>query len=109
MFWGCFNGVTKGPGIFWEKDWGWIGQESYCAHIVPIIDGWMRINPGLQLMQDGAPGHAAGDTQVDLKERGITPLFWPAFSLDLNPIETVWNWMKDYIEAKYPEEDCTYD
>ena len=33
------------------------------------------MNPGLQLMQDGAPRHAAGDTQVDLKERGITPLF----------------------------------
>jgi transposase len=69
----------------------------------------MRINPSLQLMQDGAPRHATGDTQVDLKERGITLLFWPAFSPDLNLIETVWNWMKDYIKAKYPEKDCTYD
>ncbi len=67
------------------------------------------MNPGLQLMQDGAPGHAAGDTQVDLKERGIIPIFWPAFSPDLNPIETVWNWMKNFIENKYPEEDCSYD
>jgi hypothetical protein len=30
MFWGCFNGGTKGPGVFWEKDWGTIGQETYC-------------------------------------------------------------------------------
>ena len=51
----------------------------------------MTMNPGLQLMQDGAPRHAAGDTQVDLKERGIIPIFWPAFSPNLNPIETVWN------------------
>jgi len=41
----------------------------------------------LVLMQDGAPGHAAADTQADLKERGITVIFWPPFSPDLNPIE----------------------
>ena len=67
------------------------------------------MNPGLQLMQDGAPGHAPGDTQKGLHERDIEVIFWPALSSDLNPIETVWNWMKDYIEARYPEEDCTYD
>jgi transposase len=38
-------------------------------------------------MQDGAPGHAAAETQEDLHERGIYPIFWPAFSPDLNPIE----------------------
>lgn len=36
MFWGCFHGHTLGPGIFWEKDWGKITQESYCAHTVPV-------------------------------------------------------------------------
>lgn len=99
MFWGSFNGTTKGPCLFWEKDWGSIKQESYCAKIVPVIHGWLTMNPDLVLMQDGAPGHAAGETQVDLAERGITPIFWPAFSPDLNLIETVWNWMKDYSLA----------
>ena len=67
------------------------------------------MNPGLQLMQDEAPDHAAGDTRKDLQKRGVEIIFWPVFSSDLNPIETVWNWMKDYIEVCYPEEDCTYD
>jgi hypothetical protein len=30
-------------------------------------------------------------------------MLWPAFSLDLNPIEGVWNKMKDYIEIYYPD------
>ena len=28
MFWGCFAGITKGPGVFWEKDWGTINGVS---------------------------------------------------------------------------------
>jgi hypothetical protein len=64
MFWGCFTGMTKGPGIFWEKDWGMITLESYCAHIVPIIEGWLRMNRHEQwiLMQDNAPGYYAAAT-----------------------------------------------
>ena len=55
------------------------------------------MNPELVLMQDGAPGHSAKETHVDLNERGTYPIFLPAFSPDVNPIETVWDRMKDYI------------
>jgi len=41
------------------------------------------------LMQDGAPGHAAGDTSIELWERGIEAIRSPAYSPDLNPIEKV--------------------
>lgn len=42
MFWGSFFGATKGPGIFWEKDWGSIGMVSqvysrFLALSIPII------------------------------------------------------------------------
>jgi hypothetical protein len=40
-------------------------------------------------MQDRAPGHAAGDTKKELRERGIIVIYWLPFSLDLNPIERV--------------------
>src|SRR5207247_2620495 len=96
IFWGCFAGKVKGPCLFWEKEWGSIDQKTYCERTVPLIHGWIRMNPHLQLMQDGAPGHAAGETKEELASHGITPIFWPAYSPDLNPIETVWKKMKDY-------------
>ena len=46
------------------------------------------MNPGLILMQDGASTHSAKETQDDLNERGIYPIFLAAFPPDLNPIET---------------------
>jgi hypothetical protein len=110
MFWGCFHGETKGPGIFWEKEWGTIRTESYCEHIVPIIQGWITLNPGLLFMQDGAPGHAAQSTLDELRVRGIRFIYWPPYSPDLNPIEAVWNWMKSYIEDKWgPDTRLSYD
>ena len=113
MFWACFSGVTKGPSLFWEKEWKSINKERYCERIVPLIHGWVTLNPHLQFMQDGAAAHGAGFTLSELQERGITPIYWPPFSPDLNPIEQVWNRMKDYIEAHYPDlpggRQCSYD
>jgi transposase len=114
MFWGCFSGSGKGPGLFWEKGWGKINAESYQAHTVPVMDGWIRLRQRegeeLILMQDGAPGHAASSTRQDLRDRGVKVILWPPYSPDLNPIETCWDWMKDYIEDKYGlEEKPSYE
>ena len=109
MFWACFHSNIKGPSLFWEKDWGIINQYTYQAHIVPLIHGWMCKNPGLQFMQDHAPGHAAKSTREDMAERGIYPIEWPPYSPDLNLIETVWNKMKDWLGARYPEQRVSYD
>jgi len=109
MWWGCFSGsLGPGPGIFWEKDWGTIDAARYQQHILPVIDGWVRLvrlehGIELQVMQDGAPGHAAASTKAEFASRGITIIQWPPYSLDLNPIETVWNIMKNYILEHFSE------
>ena len=33
---------------------------------------------------------------------------WPPYSPDLNPIETVWDWMKDWIDDRYEGMKLTY-
>ncbi|KAI1003891.1 hypothetical protein K3495_g4318 [Podosphaera aphanis] len=57
----------------------------------------------LQLMQDNAPSHKAAQTMREFSERKITPIKWPPYSPDFNPIENVWNMMKNYIQFKYPD------
>jgi transposase len=55
---------------------------------------------GLVLIQDNARGHTARDTLAFIRERGLVLIFWPALSLDLNLIETLWNRIKDIIKGK---------
>jgi hypothetical protein len=94
--------------IFWEKDWGLTTAPTYQQHTLPVIAGGIKMNPFLVLMQDNAPGHAAQETPQDLIDRDVRVIFWPSFSPDLNPIETLWVRMKDYIELHYPEK-MSYD
>jgi len=96
IFWGCFSDLTgKGPGVFWEKAWKSINKDSYIEYTIPVIDEFIHRYPELFLMQDHAPGHAAKLTFTEFEKRRIQLIFWPPFSPDLNPIETVWNLIKD--------------
>jgi transposase len=63
----------------------------------------------LILMQDSAPAHATKGTIKDLSERGINCIKWPSFPPDLNPIEMVWNRMKDWIQNHFDDTLLSYD
>lgn len=102
MFWGSFAGSEKGPHLFWEKEWRSINSERYCEKIVPLIAGMISLNPWLSVMQDNAPAHSSAETNEEMRVRQVTPIAWPPNSPDLNPIEAVWCWMKDYLDFKYP-------
>lgn len=103
MIWGAFFENVKGPFIIWEKEWGTINSDTYCQYILPHIRDFMSEHPHLSFMQDGAPGHGAQATQNKIREYGINMIYWPPYSPDLNPIEMVWNWIKDFIQANFPD------
>ena len=58
----------------------------------------------LVLMQDNAPAYIAEETVVEMQYRGIKAIQWPPYSPDLNPIETCWDWIKDWLEDRYGDE-----
>ena len=109
MFWGSISGkYGRHIGFFWEKDWETINEGSYSGIIVPQVQSILAEFPDLQFQQDNAKGHSSTFTKSVLSSIGIEPIFWPANSPDLNPIETVWNEMKNWIQRNYPEVHRSY-
>jgi transposase len=103
MFWGIISGkYGKGLGIFWEKSWGTINQFSYSERIIPPLCEYLQQHSELRFQQDNGPGHAAAYTKKQFQQHGIIPIFWPAFSPDLNPIEKIWDRLKEIIEKNDP-------
>ena len=103
MFWGSFAGIERGPCVFWEADWGKMTSEGYRQHILPLVVDWYRnrrqeTGRAYLFMHVNAPVHKAPLARDYLMAHGIQPISWPAYSPDLNPIENVWDIVKDYIQ-----------
>lgn len=109
MFWGSIGGkYGRHKGIFWEKEWETINEGSYCGIIVPIVDEILQEHSDLYWQQDNAPSHASAFTKGVIRIGGLRVIEWPPYSPDLNPIETIWDDMKDYIQLHYPQVHSSY-
>lgn len=58
--------------------------------------------PGRVFIQDNAPIHKSEVVKNWFLERGIPLKDWPPYSPDLNPIEHVWAWLKEWIIENKP-------
>ena len=75
----------------------------------PLLSDPVRyIHLGLVFQQDNARPYAAAFTTFQFIYTGIHVIKWPPFSPDLNPIETVWDWLKDYIAIIDPSIHRSY-
>ena len=51
-------------------------------------------------MQDNAPRHTSKLTKGWLDQQKSLTMKWPVYSLDLNPIEHIWAWIKAFLNKK---------
>tara|TARA_R110002033_G_scaffold158662_1_gene194778 strand:- start:118 stop:600 length:483 start_codon:yes stop_codon:yes gene_type:complete len=107
MFHGTIAQGKKGPAVFWEKEWGSMNSAKYDAIILNNVQMFVQMEEiqgnYLIWMQDNASCHRSKATYANLNRRGIRYIIFPRYSPDLNLIEHVWNWMKNWIQVKYYE------
>lgn len=110
MIWGGILGLGgKKAMVIWEReDWGTITAKTYVDHVlVPVIWPmwyWESVQNrcNLWLMEDGASAHRAKLTRAYREYFRIPCLQWPPSSPDLNPIENIWNILKNRLNARNP-------
>jgi transposase len=95
-------------GVWWDGKTkikiieGTVDSEAYRKIINECI-----VQPHLadyeRLLQDNAPAHKSESTLDYLDSKGIELIDpFPPSSPDLNPIESVWSWMKSDVDKQYP-------
>jgi hypothetical protein len=99
MVLGCFSWRGRG-GLEFLNRGEMMNGAMYLQVLKDKLGLFMRIHNTSHFLQDRAPCHKAKIVTKWFQERPhITLIKWPGNSLDLNPIENVWSWMKDQLQG----------
>jgi transposase len=79
--------------------------EVFRTYVGEVLCPTLR--PGDIVIMDNLAPHKSGPTLELIKQAGARPMFLPAYSPDLNPIEKMWSKVKNILrsaEARNPED-----
>ena len=86
---------SHGQCLIWED--GPCDGQATC-HFLGRVARWRAGLPGqIVVIWDNAPCHIAQVVQAHAEELGIELVALPGYSPDLNPIERLWDWMRDEV------------
>jgi hypothetical protein len=97
---------THGECFLWPNGWC-NGDET--VNFLRALVAWRAGTPGrLVLIWDNAPCHVAKAVQAEAARLGVEIVNLPGYSPDLNPIERLWDWMREevtrgFCHASVPE------
>jgi transposase len=101
MVWGAMS--AKGTaGLFFLPKGTTMNGARYIEVLKEKLQLHMTVHNCNIFMQDGAPCHRSKIVQDYLKQEKIATLDWPGNSPDLNPIENLWNFLKDKVADRQP-------
>jgi transposase len=86
---------THGECLIWE-DGPCNGMQT--CHFLNLVARWRAGLKGkIVVIWDNAPWHIAQVVKAHAEELGIELVALPGYSPDLNPIERLWDWMRDEV------------
>ena len=86
---------THGQCLIWE-DGPCNGMQT--RYFLDQVVRWRAGMPGqIVVIWDNAPSHTAKLVQAHAEARGIKLVALPGYSPDLNPIERLWDWMREEV------------
>ncbi len=84
---------THGECLLWQD--GWCDGERTVAFLQELVR-WRAGKEGrLVVIWDNAPCHTAKVVKAKAAELGIELVYLPGYSPDLNPIERLWDWLRE--------------
>lgn len=105
MIWGGISKRGASAIVTFEKimDSIFYQEEILKPMVVPFMN---QVYPeGMKFMQDNDPKHVSKSTKKFMEDNGINWWPTPPESPDLNPIEMLWNELKNYCEFAQTKEE----
>lgn len=100
MVWACFSGNGVGP---IHRIHGTMNKEMYQKILEDVMLPYAEENLPVvwRFQHDNDPKHSARSVKEWLAANAVTVLDWPSCSPDLNPIENLWNDVKNTLRQKH--------